>query len=76
MVAYEFYWHDNEGESHFIGILPERRKDPERITRESVLNWGRMAIGGEGDPNRIYVVQIEVNSRSGSIFVPPEPLKS
>ncbi len=76
MVAYEFYWHDEEGESHFIGILPERRKAPERITRESILNWGRMAIGGEGDPNYIYFVQIEVNSKSGSNFVPSELLKS
>ncbi len=60
MVVYELYWRDEEGGSHFIGILPERRKDPGRMTQESIINWGKMAIGGEGDPNSIYFVQIEI----------------
>jgi len=38
MEAYEFYWRDDKGKEHFIGILPERRKNPKRITKESVLN--------------------------------------
>ena len=46
MRAYEFYWEDKEEKEHFLGILPERRKNPERITEESILNWGR-AISGE-----------------------------
>jgi len=38
MVAYEFYWQDPiEGYQH-IGTLPERRKNPARITQESVMN--------------------------------------
>jgi len=45
MKAYEFYWQDKEGKEHFLGILPERRKNSERITEESILNWGRMIIG-------------------------------
>jgi hypothetical protein len=40
MMAYEFYWRDETGKEYLIGILPERRKDPERITKESALNWG------------------------------------
>jgi len=35
MVAYEFYWRDDTEGVHFIGILPERRKRPERITQKS-----------------------------------------
>jgi hypothetical protein len=45
MVAYQFYWRDEKEKTHFIGILPERRKKPGRITTESILNWGWKAIG-------------------------------
>jgi hypothetical protein len=33
-----------KGGNYFIWILPERRKDPERITQESIINWGRKAV--------------------------------
>ncbi len=54
MVAYELYWRDKAGEEHRLGILPERRKNPERITEESVLNWGRKALGDNPDVREIY----------------------
>ena len=60
MVAYEFYWRDQEGEIHFIGILPERREKPKRITEKSVLNWGWKVIGDNPDVNNIYFVQVEM----------------
>ena len=60
MVAYEFYWRDGTGKEHFIGILPERRKNPERISQESVLNWGWKVIGDRSDVNDIYFVQLEM----------------
>ena len=44
MVAYEFYMNDSEGNKRLIGILPERRKDPKRITQKSILRWGRMLL--------------------------------
>jgi hypothetical protein len=59
MVAYEFYWRDEKEKEHFIGILPERRKNPERITKESVLNWGWKVIGDGSDVNHIYFVEVE-----------------
>jgi hypothetical protein len=37
MVAYEFYVYGEMGELDFISILPERRKDPLRITQESIM---------------------------------------
>ncbi len=40
MVAYEFYLRDGTGKEYLIGILPERRGRPERITNDSILNWG------------------------------------
>ena len=60
MVAYEFYMRDETGKVHFIGILPERRKNPERITKESALNWGWKVIGNQSDVNDIYFVQVEM----------------
>ena len=60
-VAYEFYCHDETGKEHLIGILPERRKNPERITGESILNWASKVIGSHSDVINIYFVQIEMN---------------
>ncbi|HYA14836.1 MAG TPA: hypothetical protein VEF33_10905 [Syntrophales bacterium] len=60
-VGYEFYCRDETGKEHVIGILPERRKNPERITEESILNWGRKVIGSHSDVKNIYFVQVEMN---------------
>jgi len=60
MVVYELYWRDEIEKEHFIGILPERRKNPERITKDSVLNWGCEIIGNNSDVSNIYFVQVEV----------------
>ena len=60
MTAYEFYYRDERGKEHFIGILPERRKDPRRITKESVLNWGRMVIGESSDVTDLYFVRVDM----------------
>ncbi len=40
MLAYELYLYDEIRGYNLIGILPERRKDPKRITKESVIKWG------------------------------------
>ncbi len=60
MMAYEFYWLDDAEKAHFIGILPERRKKPERITEESILNWGKMAIGENTEVKEMYYVKVEI----------------
>ena len=60
MVAYEFYWRDEIGKEHLVGILPERRKSPVRITKESILNWVSVVIGNNLDGNNIYFVQVEL----------------
>jgi hypothetical protein len=60
MVAYEFYWCDETEKEHFIGILPERRKNPERISDESIINWVRKILGDEGDLKNIYFVKVDV----------------
>ena len=54
MVVYKLYKHDQKEEPHLVGILPERRKKQERISEESVLNWGKEVIGETSDFNDIY----------------------
>jgi hypothetical protein len=60
MVAYEFYVNDGIEEFHLLGILPERRKHPLRISYESIMNWGRLIVSEWLDINDIYFIQIEV----------------
>jgi len=57
---YEFYSRYEKGDK-LIGILPERRKDPTRITPESIMNWGRVLGDRAGiDADSIYFIRIEV----------------
>jgi hypothetical protein len=42
------------GRDLLIGILRERRKNTERITEESILNWGKKVIGQNGEVGDIY----------------------
>ena len=59
MVAYEFYWRNEKESVHFLGILPERRKKAERITQDSILNWGKIIIGDNTDVKDIYFVKVD-----------------
>ena len=43
-----------------LGILPERRKDPLRITQESIVKWGQLVAGESVDIDNMYFIQIEV----------------
>jgi hypothetical protein len=60
MIAYEFYSVDKRGEAHCFAILPERRKNPGRITEQSIMKWGRMVLGGNRNFQNMYFVQVEV----------------
>ena len=61
MVAYEFYSRDERGKEHLIGILPERRAKPERITNDSILNWGWNIIGNPPDVKQIHFIRLEMH---------------
>ena len=60
MVAYEFYCCNDKGEEHLIGILPERRKNRDRITTESIMNWVRKMLGDKAGIKKIFFVQVKV----------------
>jgi hypothetical protein len=68
MVAYELYLHDGIKGYELIGILPERRKDPNRITKESVLKWGRMVLGNGANKKNIIIKQMRIDDTTGQIF--------
>jgi hypothetical protein len=61
MVAYEFYWRGHKGKDNLIGILPERRKNLERITQESIINWGRKVIVDDTEVKNIFFTQVEID---------------
>jgi hypothetical protein len=68
MVVYELYLYDEMKGYELIGILPERRKDPKRITKESVLNWGRMVLGGGVDNKNIVIKQMTIDDVTHQAF--------
>ena len=65
MVAYELYSFDEKNGIEFIGVLPERRKDPKRITKESVVNWGKMILGNHADGKKIFFKRITLDDMLG-----------
>jgi hypothetical protein len=60
-VAYVFYWCDGKGINNFIGILPEKRKRQERISQESIINYGRKAIFDNTEAKDISFTQINID---------------
>jgi hypothetical protein len=76
MIAYEFYWRDPIRGYQPIGIQPERRKNPERITKESVTNLAKELTGGNVDD--IFFIKITKDENTGEILRPDSvyrPLK-
>jgi len=70
MIAYEFYWLDSKGEHQIIGVLPERRKHPERLTRESITHWGEKYFGNNLNTKDIFFIQVMIDDTTGRIFRP------
>jgi len=72
MMAYAFYWLEEIDKVHFIGLLPERRKNPERITQESISNFARTILGNEVDIDDLFFIEIKLDESTGQILW-PEP---
>ena len=68
MVAYEFYLPDPKGGYQIIGVLPERRKNPMRITRESVMNWGKMLLDNDVDSKNIFFKRVVIDTLADRIL--------
>jgi hypothetical protein len=70
MIAYEFYWLDPKGGYQIIGVLPERRKNPTRVTQESIRRWGENIFGKELDTQDIFFIQVTIDKNTVRIFQP------
>jgi hypothetical protein len=70
MVAYEFYWLDSTGGHQIIGVLPERRKNPERLTQESIMSWGKKFFPKDSMIKDIFFIRITIDDLTGQIFRP------
>ncbi len=57
MIVYKFYLRDAIKGDIFLGALPERRKNPQRITQESIINWGRKYFGTNGKDKDIFFIK-------------------
>ena len=72
MVAYEFYFDDNENGRKLIGILPERRSDPTRINNDSIMNWARLVFGNILEISNISYTKINLIENNGGNYSPDE----
>jgi len=75
MVVYKFYLRDAIKGDIFLGVLPERRKNPQRITEESIINWGRTYFGKYAKAGNIFFIKTvleEDEKRYPNLSPPPK----
>ena len=67
MIVYKFYLRDAIKGDIFLGSLPERRKNPQRVseesTEESVIHWGRTYFGKNAKDEDIYFIKTVLEER-------------
>ena len=68
MLAYELYTFNKKKGYEFLGVLPERRKNPMRITTDSVMNWGKMLLGDDADNKSIFFKRVTMDDFTGRIL--------
>ena len=68
MICYELYLHDPIKGYQLIGVLPERRKNPMRITKNSVMNWGKTLLGDDEDSKNIFLKRLTIDSLEDRIL--------
>ena len=59
ITAYEFYRRVRNEEDQFFGTLPERRKDPKRITHASIMNWAKIIVPEDIFNDRVYFIRVK-----------------
>ena len=75
MIVYKFYLRDSINGDIFLGTLPERRKKPQRITIESIINWGRKYFCKNGKNEDIYFITTVLEKKGETTPQPPSTLK-
>jgi len=57
MAMYEFYWRDDTKGYELVKLVPERRKNRVRVTRESLISLAKKIFGDRFEPNKVKMVQ-------------------
>ncbi len=60
--VYYYYRRERNGEDQLIGTLTERRRNPERITHASIMNWAKQLAPEDVLNDRVYFVRWEIQS--------------
>ena len=68
MLVYELYTFNKKKGYELIGVLPERRKNRTRITKESVIRWGRMLLGDDDNSKDIFFKPIAIENAADGIL--------
>ncbi len=65
-VAYHFYRRYQSGKDIYLGTLTEKRKNPERITDASIMNWAKLNALTARDvfDERVYYLREEIKSET------------
>ncbi len=62
MLAYKLYSFNNSRGYEVIGVLPERRKNQARITKDSVMNWGKVLLGDNVNDSEIFFKAVRITA--------------
>ena len=74
MLAYELYTFNKKKGYEFIGVLPERRENPTRVTKDSIMNWGKSLLGDNTDSKNMFFKQVAIDRLTGRMLWVDLPL--
>ncbi len=62
MLVYELYTFNKTKGYELIGVLPERRNHSQRVTKESILNWGQKYFGLHLNLGDMYRIGVRIDA--------------
>ena len=69
MLVYELYTFNKKKGYEFIGVLPERRKNPTRMTEDSVMSWGTTLLGDNVDSKNMFFKRVILDNNGRILWV-------
>lgn len=67
-MAYQIYLWDAIKGFELVGGLPERRRNQERITDESIINWARVKFSRNVKAEDIFFVKVDLEKGEKGTF--------
>ena len=69
MLAYELYTFNKKKGYELIGVLPERRKNPTRMTEDSVMSWVTTLLGDNVDSKNMFFKRVILDNNGRMLWV-------